>query len=51
MTQEDVYMLWAAVLAIVLFVWCCLEAGSNTSITIRQSDHDATMAAEDDDAA
>ena len=52
MNQEDIYMLWAAVLAIVLFVWCCVEAGHNTSIVHRQQDHDATMTAKDyDDAA
>ena len=49
MNQEDIYMLWAAVAAIVLFAWCCLEAGRDTSISLRRSDHDATLAAEDHD--
>ena len=52
MNQEDIYMLWAEVLAIVLFVWCCIEAGHNTSIVHRQTDLDNTLHAEDyDDAA
>ena len=38
MNQDDIYMLWAAVLAIVLFVWCCIEAGHNTSIRYRDDD-------------